>query len=274
MTRRGQSRGTNGVAGSPGRRVSAPAVDTMPSGSAAPAAARALRVFEVFARENRELTMSEMARLLGLPESSTSDLLSTLRDLGYLSRSATTRRFYPTRRLQAVAAGVTRNDAFSVFGEEAASLLARRTGESAGCAVFDGDDVKFIAVAHGHYRLHYVMEIGDRLEIHAAAISKALLATVDEERMQALLRRAPLPALTARTRTDPDEIEAEIREHRRLGWYQARDEWVAGASSLAVAGEVGGEPVGVGLVGPTERIRLNEAELLETLAEVRATVFG
>ena len=50
-------------------------------GAVVPAAARTMALFEIFAREKRELSKSEVARLLDLPESSTSDLLNTLFDL-------------------------------------------------------------------------------------------------------------------------------------------------------------------------------------------------
>ena len=56
-----------------------------------PAVSRALSVFEMFAREQRELTNSEIARLLSVAESSCSDLLHTLHTLGYLTRTPRSR---------------------------------------------------------------------------------------------------------------------------------------------------------------------------------------
>ena len=68
-----------------------------------PAAARTMALLELFAREKRELSNSDLARLMDLPESSFSDLLHTLHELGYLLRTARSRCFYPTARLLAVA---------------------------------------------------------------------------------------------------------------------------------------------------------------------------
>ena len=47
-----------------------------------PAATRTMLLLEVFARERRELSNSDLARLMDLPESSCSDLLYTLHDMG------------------------------------------------------------------------------------------------------------------------------------------------------------------------------------------------
>ena len=57
-----------------------------------PAATRTMALFEVFAREKRELSNSELARLMDLPESSCSDLLHTMHEMGYLLRTARSRR--------------------------------------------------------------------------------------------------------------------------------------------------------------------------------------
>ncbi len=64
-----------------------------------PTAQRVLQVFEVYARERRPLTNSEMARFLDLADSSCSDLLYTLRQAGYLLRTPKSRYFHPTGRL-------------------------------------------------------------------------------------------------------------------------------------------------------------------------------
>ena len=56
-----------------------------------PAAARTMTLLEVFARERRELSNSDLSRLMDLPESSCSDLLHTLHELGYLLRTSRTR---------------------------------------------------------------------------------------------------------------------------------------------------------------------------------------
>jgi DNA-binding IclR family transcriptional regulator len=232
-----------------------------------------MAVFEVFAREQRELTKSEVARLLDLPESSTSDLLNTLHGLGYLSRTVTTRRYYPTGRLLDVATAIAKNDLLTAFGVEATSLLAQRTGETACCAVLAGDQIKIVAVSEGRHRLRYVLHVGDTFTIHATAIGKSLLGGLDDEETGRLLRLKPLPRRTPHSKIDPREVEEDVREHRKLGWYQAVDEGTLGVSSFAVSGQVGDQVVGLGIIGPTDRVTAGEDTLREAVVEVRDTVF-
>jgi DNA-binding Lrp family transcriptional regulator len=90
-----------------------------------PAAARTMALLELFAREKRELSNSDLARLMDLPESSCSDLLHTLHELGYLLRTARSRRFYPTARLLAVAREISASDPLYAVASEAAELLRK-----------------------------------------------------------------------------------------------------------------------------------------------------
>ncbi|MGW0591078.1 IclR family transcriptional regulator [Streptosporangium sp. NPDC002607] len=262
-------------AASPARRGRRPRGGLVEAnGTTVPAAARAMALFEVFGRERRELTKSEVARLLDIPESSSSDLLNTLHELGYVSRTATTRRFYPTGRLLAVATVIAENDPLSAFGVEASGLLAQRSGETACCAVLAGNRIKVVAVSEGRHRLRYVIGVGDTFTIHGTAIGKALLGGLDDHEMNRMLRLKALSRLTDRTKTEPRELEDEVRKHRELGWYQALDEGAVGVSSFAVSDRVGDDVVGLGIIGPTDRVRSNQDELRQILFEVRDTVFG
>ncbi|MCG2621348.1 helix-turn-helix domain-containing protein [Arthrobacter sp. I2-34] len=238
-----------------------------------PAAARTMALFEIFAREKRELTKSEVARLLDLPESSSSDLLNTLHGLGYLSRTATTRRFYPTGRLLSTARSIAENDVLTPFGVEATGLLADRTGETAAFAIRDGNAIRIVAVTEGNYRLRIVIEIGDTFDLHASALGKAILGQLDDEDMARTLRLKPLSRLAEGTKVDPRQIEDEVRQHRELGWYQTINEGGAGMGSLAVSGKVGDEAVALCIVGPTERVAENLDEYRKLILDVRSTVF-
>jgi DNA-binding IclR family transcriptional regulator len=239
-----------------------------------PAAARAMALFEIFAREKRELTKSEVAKLLSLPESSTSDLLNTLHSIGYLTRTATTRRFYPTGRLWSMANEIAGNDPLLSIGAEACALLSERTGETAVFAVRAGASIKIRAVSQGRHRLRYVVGVGDSFSIHGTAVGKALLSCLAEAEMERLLSLNPLQKLTPLTRVEPREIVRHVVECRGKGWFPARDEGTIGVSSFAVAGRAGLENVGLGIVGPTDRIAGEADRLVSTLLDVSASVFA
>ena len=152
-----------------------------------PAAARTLSIIEAFAREQRELSNSEIAALLDIADSSSSDLLYTLHELGYVMRTARTRRFYPTERLIAAARAIAEHDPLDVAIREAIELLSRRTGETALCGRLDGSKVNVAGIQEGSYALRYIQSTGTRIAIHLSALGRALLSTLPEEDAMELL---------------------------------------------------------------------------------------
>ncbi|HBD37671.1 MAG TPA: IclR family transcriptional regulator, partial [Cupriavidus sp.] len=154
-----------------------------------PAAGRAMAVFEVFARERRELSNSDMARLLALPESSTSDLLHTLQSLGYLMRTPRSRRFYPTGRLFEVGRQIAENDPLSAVAQEAVEQVGEITNESVFFGVLDTSAVKVVAAQPSRLPLRYIIEVGSRAALHASALGKGLLSLLPPDAARAALER-------------------------------------------------------------------------------------
>lgn len=69
-------------------------------------AVRVLEVLELFDRLQREASVVEVARELGYPVSSTSMLLSSLMERGYLRHGANQRSYFPTPRVTLLGAWV------------------------------------------------------------------------------------------------------------------------------------------------------------------------
>lgn len=239
-----------------------------------PAAARAMALFETFASERRGLTKSELARLLDLPESSTSDLLNTLFELGYVTRTVATRRYYPTGRLHTTASAIVEHDQVGAFAEEAVGHLAARTSETAIFAVVDGSQLRVVGTAQGKHRLRYVVHVGDTFSLHATGAGKALLASLEPADRARLLRAQPLAKLTPHSLTDPRDVEADIEAADERGWYGARDEGTVGVSSIAVWGRLGPQSVALGIIGPTDRVVLAEEHLVDEVLRAKNTVFS
>ena len=69
-------------------------------------ARRALEVLEYFQGDRTEATVMDIARSMGYPQSSTSELLSCLVALGYLTRNRAARTYKPTARVAVLGARV------------------------------------------------------------------------------------------------------------------------------------------------------------------------
>lgn len=234
-----------------------------------PAAARTLAVFEIFAREKRELSHTELARLLGVADSSCTDLLQTLQALGYLLRNTTTRRFYPSARLLEIGREITENDPLAIVAQEAVGRLVALTNESAFFGVSDPAGARVAAALPSRRPLRYIVDVGERVAVHASAFGKALLGSLPSGNLPAEVAKLSLRRITPHTITDAVMLVADVEAGRERGWYEARGEGNEGVTGLAVAGALGGRPVSISLAGPTERIDRNRESYLAALREVR-----
>lgn len=232
-----------------------------------------MAIFEVFARERRELSNSEVARFIGVPDSSCADLLNTLYQAGYVTRTVRSKRFYPTSRILANARLIAENDPLLQVSSEAIELLTEKTGETALCGRLEPGFVRIVGFNEGRYQLRYVLHVGEKMALHASALGKALLAVIPPAEAARHLRIKSLKKLTPDTVTDPASLEADLEHIRAQGWSEAQGEGVAGVSALAVAGLIGGEPVAISLAGPTERFAQNRERYLPALLEVKDLVF-
>ncbi|MFO1328548.1 MAG: IclR family transcriptional regulator [Rubrivivax sp.] len=239
-----------------------------------PAAARTLLLFEAFARERRELSNAEIAKLLELPETSCVDLLHTLQQAGYLMRTARSRRFYPTPKLSALAAAIASNNPLATAGREAVEMLGDLTGESALCGVLGDHHVEVLGIREGRHALRFITTAGTRIGLHATALGHALLSELEPAEAAEHLTRRPLKALTPHTITDLAALQRTLAATRQRGHAWVDGDGAEGVAAMAVAGRIGDQPLGLSITGPTDRMRKCRGDYEAALAKVKAQVFG
>lgn len=239
-----------------------------------PAAARTMLLFEAFARERRELSNAEIAKLLDLPESSCVDLLHTLQEVGYLMRTARSRRFYPTPQLSALANAIASNNPVATAGREAVELLCELTGESALCGVLGHHHVEVLGIREGRHALRFITTAGTRIGLHATALGHALLSELDPDEAAELLARRPLKALTSKTETDLAQLQCSFDATRKRGYAWVDGEGTEGVAAMAVAGRIGDQVLGLSITGPSERLRKHRADYETAVLKVKEQVFG
>jgi DNA-binding IclR family transcriptional regulator len=238
-----------------------------------PAATRTMLLLEVFARERRELSNSDLARLMDLPESSCSDLLYTLHDMGYLLRTARSKRFYPTARLLNIAKEISASDPLFAVATEACELLRDKTGETGLCGHVVSGVVHVLAFAEGTHPLRYVSNVGNKIALHVSALGKAELSLGTPEEAARQLRLKTLKQIAPGSITDLAVLENQVAQAREQGWSWVENEGFDGLAAMAVAGYVGDQPLAISVAGPTQRLRANKEACLQALKEVQSLVF-
>jgi len=238
-----------------------------------PTAQRVMQVFEVFARERRPLTNSEMARYLNLADSSCSDLLHTLRHAGYLLRTPRSRFFHPTGRLIDIAQVIAGADHFRAFAAEALEMLTRQSGETSMCGHIDGDKVKIFACQESARALRYVLRPGATPNLHSTALGKALLGSMDPNERDATIDALPMESNTPLTITDRALLRADVELGVQRKWFLAKDEGGEGVCAIGIAGRVDDRLAAFSIVGPTHRFEKNLESYTDIMIAARAEIF-
>ena len=217
-------------------------------------AVRTLEAFEAFGRSQKPLTLSELARAIGVPVSSCHGLVATLRNRGYVYSIGNNRRVYPTRRLLDVAEAIVRNDPLLEFVEPMLTRLRDDTGETVILGTREGDGVVYLEVIEGLHTIRYSAKPGEIKPLHSSAIGKVVLASLDEGALAKTLARIALEQITPATLTDEDALRRDLEDGRRRGFFVTRGENVADVMGMAAPAAPGGQALAVALAGPIERM--------------------
>jgi IclR family transcriptional regulator, pca regulon regulatory protein len=196
------------------------------------ALARGLRVVEAFGRERRWLTLSDVARLVGLPRASVRRSLYTLVKLGYAEVDE--RLFRLTPRILTLAGAYLSSNAVSDIVQPALEKLSDDVGEACSAAVLDGADVTMIAHASPNRMLPINAQIGLRLPALSSSLGRVLLTALSDRQLDTLLARSKPQKLTPATVIDKTELRRAIVKARADGFSLVDQEVEAGFRSISV----------------------------------------
>lgn len=214
----------------------------------------AIRVLE-FVSEHQPVGLSEIARTLEGSKATVLRMLTTLEDLRWLQRNAVA-AWSLTPHAYAVAARGGAAPSLRDIALGPMSALQLETTETVHLAVPDGDHLILAERVDTSHALRAFLAHGSRIPFHASATGLAFLAVADESVLECCLA-GPLEAVTGRTRTNADELRAEVLATRERGYSVNVEGLSSGITSLGsgIFGP-GGEAIGaLSVSGPTSRVR-------------------
>lgn len=209
--------------------------DGQGSASPAPAVTRAAAVLEALAATPRgSLTLSDLARELGIPKSSTSNLLLALEEARLINRHGA--EFTLGRKLVELgAAYLSRMDEvqeFYRYCEQAPTL----SGETVRIAMLDGTNVIYLARYEGRPAVRLTSNIGDRMPVSLCAVGKALIARLHDHDIDDMFPDdARLPVLTPKSLRTGRELKDQLQAIREQGYAFEDEESTTGVVCLGVA---------------------------------------
>ncbi len=258
---------------------------TPPARPGVKSALRTLEILELFRHHRRALTVGELASSLGYPQSSTSGLVRTMVDAGYLTVEAEERRLLPSRRVAELGAWLDEVERTRAI-RQVMRALGDRTGQTIVAGVRQDIHVLYTEVLPGRHPMRLEIAVGSRLPLVAAGMGILLLSAMTDEAVLAVssrmreLRDQHGPAalrgsdLAATWNADPvipadAALLRDVRQVRRRGYSMTLDGVTRGAGIIGVLlpGQPGQAPVGVGVGGLSSIISRDKAAIVELIRE-------
>lgn len=176
-------------------------------------------------------SLAELAARTGLSRPAVRRILITLQKLGYVAAQGS--RWTLTPRVVTIGQHYAATHGIVEIAQPHLLRMTERTGESASLAQLDGTDVVYVARVQVRRVMSINVDIGTRLPVHATSMGRVLAAYAEASVVERIID-AGLPALTARTITDPIAFRDALHDVRRAGFAIVDSELEDGFLSAAV----------------------------------------
>jgi len=192
-----------------------------------------MKVLVAFDGSRRDLSLSEICGLADLDLSAAQRFTFTLTALGYLKKDPQTRRYeLSPRLLDFTYHYLASNDVVSRAGPFL-QQLGQMTEEACNLTVLDGTDIVFVQRIVSRNVLNPDVIVGSRLPAYCTAPGLAMLSTLPEEEVLAVLDASTLVRHTPKTITSRRAIKARLTAAKVDGFVRTEDEYYIGDISTA-----------------------------------------
>lgn len=187
---------------------------------------KAAEVLNLFSVERPEWGISELAKVLAFPKSSTSALVSTMAEQGLLRRTSAG-RYKLGWRVVALSQVLLSTTDFRIEARPSMEALISRFGETVHLATLESGQVIYVDKLQGTRAIQVsVTGVGYRLPAHCSGVGKVILADRPWDEVQQILSSRGMPAITSNTITSIEAFKAELTRVAAQGYAYDMEEAV------------------------------------------------
>jgi DNA-binding IclR family transcriptional regulator len=193
---------------------------------------RALDVLLCFNRQSPELSMTQIAELIGIHKSTVHRLLATLENKRFVQRNPDTGTYRLGIRLLQMAYLTLEQNDLRRLSAPFQQRLSELYQENIHLAVLDDTDVVFLNIIESHQRVKLAAAIGQRLPAYATASGKAILAFLPEKMVWRIIDRG-MAQFTTYTHISPDVFFEDLADIREQGFAISEQEYEEQINAVA-----------------------------------------
>ena len=177
-------------------------------------------VLRCFSTSRRDLTVTDLVLLLGMPKSNASRLLRAMRDEGILETVGDSKRYRPSLLLNRIGSLYRLAAPLIERSDAAVRRISDEFGHAGYVSVRRGADIVGVTVHPGRHALRVVTSIGDHIPAFASSTGRALLARLPDNQIRALYP-AGFTAPSETAPRDAADLLARIAIVRRTGFAES-----------------------------------------------------
>jgi DNA-binding IclR family transcriptional regulator len=197
------------------------------------AAETAFTILETL-NQNDGMRLTELAEELGMAKSTIHRYLQTLLANEYVVKEQNNEYHLSLRFLDFGFQTRNRNPGYQL-AEQKVKQLAEETNERAQFIVEEHGKAVYVHREAGSHAIQTDPGIGKRVQLHATAAGKSIMAEWSDERIKEYIEENELSALTSNTITDEEALLKEIEKIRERGYSVNHGENIDGLRALGVS---------------------------------------
>ena len=218
--------------------------------------AKGLKFLSLFDETRPTIDVPTISTMLNLPKSTVYRYLATLKSQGLIEEDSKPGHYRLGLKILELSWIARKHLDILNIARPVMEELAKKTQESVFLFVVHGQRATCIEGIESAHPLRLTFERGRTLFLHAGASAKVLMAYLDEEEQDKIIREVGLPKLTEYTITEPEKLKAELRDIRKRGYAVSHGEVdpTTRAIGAPILDEHGRIIAGLSVAGPKHRL--------------------
>lgn len=169
---------------------------------------KSMALLNLFLHKPR-LTLSELVSLTGMPKTSVHRMVSSLEEMGFLSRDASGAYSLGLVFLEFGQLVADRLDIRKI-AKPVMEELCREVDEAVQLIMRDGNEAIYVEKIEGTQTVRLYTAIGRRSPLYAGACARSILSFLPREEIEAYIKQTELISIGSGTITDPEKLIQEI----------------------------------------------------------------
>ncbi len=196
------------------------------------ALAKGIAILECFDAATPEMTLSEIARKVGLSPAAARRSLITLGALGYVGQN--NKRFHLRPKIMTLGSGFYYSAGIDQVLQPFLRDLVAKFGDASSVGTLHERDVIYIAHSSVQRARRAAAVVGARYPAYATSLGRVLLAGLSEDDLDAYFDGLVIEPLTSKTIANSADLRAEIELVREAQYSTTVDQLDYGITALAV----------------------------------------